>query len=179
MEREASAVLRFRTRRSVRLETTQQLRRLVADRVPDVLSAYQYAPTMTLFGNEEDVIDPNELHFERSYGFSIAYITFRFEKYDLPRFQVTCGRCEIQTPHKFIRAAKVVASAREQIHFWGKPWWLPDFMWSAARATREVDVVCVILPQVVEFLESGSVGGNLCVRQISPDRQSHLAVSGT
>lgn len=106
-------------------------------------------------------VSGNELALERSVGALIDSVTFNFEKYRTPRFQVHAARRQAAAPHEFVRSCNLVARRTQYYHFWGKPWWLPTRLWPNKGSTRAVSAVLIRIDQLLRYLEAGERGPNI------------------
>lgn len=128
--------------------------------VPKVLSA-GYEVQDLFFGDRKDRVSPSEIHFERVEGERINYVTFSFDKYRRPKFQVHFGSRQIVAPFALLSRGNLVSKSGEYYHFWGKPWWLPNSMWSDRCSTNVVQTVAAKLDQVFDYLQTGARGPNI------------------
>ena len=102
-----------------------------------------------------------EIVLERVAGAEVDAVTFNFEKYRSPRFQVHAQRRVQAPPHEFVRSCNLVARRSQYYHFWGKPWGLPPRLWPNAGSLRTIEKVASRLDQLVRFLEHGEIGPNI------------------
>ena len=102
-----------------------------------------------------------ELEFERAVGEFVDTVTFNFDKYRAPRFQVQIARRAASPPNAFVRSCNLVASAKLYLYFWGKPWWYPTAYWPNHRTDRVVEALERHMAQAANFLESGARGPNI------------------
>jgi hypothetical protein len=98
---------------------------------------------------------------ERVTGEVIDSITFNFEKYRTPRFQIHVSRRTLAPSNSFIRAANLVRKNSQYYCFWGKPWWLPTKFWSSTATQRVLEGLLPVLQQVQPFIERGDRGPNI------------------
>lgn len=106
-------------------------------------------------------VPASEIELERVRGDTVDSISFNFEKYLTPRFQVHCHKRKIEPPHEFIRSCNLIRSQRQYYKFWGKPWGLPTRFWPNHMTVRTISFVGSALGQLVRFLESGDLGRNI------------------
>ena len=102
-----------------------------------------------------------ELELERAIGECVDTVTFNFDKYRDPRFQVHVARRAAAPPNAFVRSCSLVANAKQYLYFWGKPWWYPTAYWPEHRADRVIEAIGRHLDQAARFLESGERGPNI------------------
>ena len=103
----------------------------------------------------------SEIVLERVVGEQVDVVTFNFDKYRTPRFQLHAQRRVQAPPHEFVRSCNLVARRSQYYHFWGKPWWLPTRFWSDSGSLRTIGQVSPRLEQLVRFLEHGEIGPNI------------------
>jgi hypothetical protein len=106
-------------------------------------------------------VSGSEVALERTAGTLIDSVTFNFEKYRTPRFQVHAARRQATASHEFVRSCNLVARATQYYHFWGKPWWLPTRLWTENGSTRTVGAVSTKIDQLLRYLEAGERGPNI------------------
>lgn len=106
-------------------------------------------------------VSGSEIALERADGTLIDAITFSFEKYRTPRFQIHAARRGADAPHEFVRSCNLVARPTQYYHFWGKPWWLPTGLWSERRSRRTVGKVSMRIDQLLRYLETAERGPNI------------------
>ena len=94
-------------------------------------------------------------------GEFVDTVTFNFDKYRGPRFQVHIARRAANSANAFVRSCNLVARAKQYFHFWGKPWWFPAAYWSNHRADRVIEAIERHMDQAARFLESGERGPNI------------------
>lgn len=102
-----------------------------------------------------------ELELERAMGEFVDTVTFNFDKYRGPRFQIHVARRAASPPHAFVRSCNLVANSKQYFYFWGKPWWYPTTYWPDHRADRVIESIGRHLDQAARFLESGESGPNI------------------
>jgi hypothetical protein len=139
--------------------------RVLIDGALDVL-----VPTLEAQGFERvgfvrlDSIHPTsgrEIVMERVTGDCVDEVTFNFDRFRRPRFQVQFSRRELSEPHRLIRSANLVRKSTQYYHFWGKPWWLPTRLWPVGASQRALKQVKSYLSQIRPFLESAERGPNI------------------
>ena len=102
-----------------------------------------------------------EFEIERLVGDVADIVTFNFDKYHRPRFQVHAARRALAPPHEFVRSCNLVAKKSQYVYFWGAPALLPSAWWSNALSDRTVERMSNRIHQVIDFLESGERGQNV------------------
>lgn len=123
-----------------------------------------------------DSVDPPpySIRVQRPMPFGITqYISIGFEKRHRTRFQVHFGSKESASPYGWKRAGALVwkgGSELDKYRWWGTKWWQPN---SVAKFNRDVDRVALLIPQAIDFLETGIAGENVFSVPITgslPDR---------
>jgi len=109
----------------------------------------------------ERVVSMNSIELERSVNDQIDSLDVSFAKYGEPKFQIGFSRREENKPYKFIRTGCLVKKSKQYYFFWGKPWWIPMSLWGESNSKKTIDEIMSLLPQIVEFLESGTRGKNI------------------
>lgn len=109
----------------------------------------------------ESPVSGSEIVLERVSGALVDSITFNFEKYRTPRFQLHASRREAAAPHQFVRSCNLVAGGSQYYHFWGKPWWLPTRFWHEYGSKRTIEAVSARSCQLIRYLETGDRGPNI------------------
>ena len=89
-----------------------------------------------------DAVSAREICLQRSCGNEIDVVTFNFDKYHRPSFQVHLHRRETRSPHSWVRAGNLVRTPSQYLHFWGKPWWSPTRLCSNAIPDRAMRQTC-------------------------------------
>jgi hypothetical protein len=97
----------------------------------------------------------SEIRLEVEEHAEIISVTFKFDKYHRPAFQVHLARRRAEPPHSWVRSANVVRRPGQFYCFWGKPGWLPTRLWSVRMSEQAVDRVAGHLGQALAFLENG------------------------
>lgn len=111
--------------------------------------------------NTEWPVSMNEIRLERIVGNVIDSICVGFAKHGTAKFQIRISRRELNSPHEFIRDSCLVKKSNQRYFLWGKPWWHPLIFWGESRSIKTVDEIMPLLPQILEFLESGTRGKNI------------------
>lgn len=137
----------------------------LAHRVENVLvPAYVAAGfhrTAIFLNNPADPVSGREINLERAMGDDVAYVTFSFDKYRMPRFQIRVGRVRPKQDPTWVWSANVVKKRSQYFYFWGKPWWLPVGWWSNGMTSRLIERVLAKTPEVLVFLEEGRRSSSL------------------
>jgi hypothetical protein len=113
------------------------------------------------FWQPDDPVSGSDITLERRTGSEIEEITFNFDKYHRPTFQLHLHRRVFPPPHQWVRSANLVRNNRQYYHFWGKPWWMPTRFWSEHMSERTVDKLAGHFDQMLAFLEHGERGANI------------------
>ncbi|PSJ42869.1 hypothetical protein [Allosphingosinicella deserti] len=108
-----------------------------------------------------DPVSGREIHLERAARGDIQSITFAFDKYRRPAFQIHIQQRNAGAPGDFVRAANLVRRPHQHLYFWGKPWWLPARFWSDRMSRRTVAYLVGKLDQALAFLDDGHRGPNI------------------
>ncbi len=109
----------------------------------------------------ERIVSMNSIELERVINDQIDSLDVSFAKYGEPKFQIGFSRREASKPHKFIRSGCLVKKSKQYYFFWGKPWWFPMSFWSESNSRKTIDEIMSLMPQILEFLESGARGKNI------------------
>ena len=102
-----------------------------------------------------DAVSAREICLQRSCGNEIDVVTFNFDKYHRPSFQVHLHRRETRSPHSWVRAGNLVRTPSQYLHFWGKPWGLPTRYWTEHMSARTIKCVGGMTNGALAFLERG------------------------
>ena len=140
---------------------TRFLSSMVEARLSSLLEAQGFSRVEYSLRQLDRPVSGRELEFERWEASLVDSLTFNFDKYGAPRFQVIFSRREAEQPCAFLQAGNLVASRRQYFHFWGKPWWLPAFLWSQDASLRTIVSVEHRLAQALDFLATGQRGINI------------------
>jgi hypothetical protein len=133
----------------------------VSSELVPVFESFGFERVNIHLGDPEVPVSGSELTLERVSGGVVDSITFNFEKYRTPRFQLHASRREAAAPHQFIRSCNLVARGSQYYHFWGKPWWLPTRLWSECGSKRTIESVSSRLFQLIRYLDTGERGPNI------------------
>lgn len=106
----------------------------------------------------------NVIELERRDRHVVDSLTFRFDKYLGPRFQVHGCRRSPAAPSSIRRSANLVARGSQYYHFWGRPWWLPTALWPASLVDATADRILHGITDLVLFLETGERGRHVSRR---------------
>jgi hypothetical protein len=105
-----------------------------------------------------DKVPGNVIELERWSSDVVDSLTFRFDKYLGPRFQVHGTRRIAGAANTLLRGANLVERPPQYYRFWGKAWWLPAGLWPAASVDATIDQVLNGIADLVRFLETGDRG---------------------
>ena len=125
------------------------------------IEAYGFFRVEVCLQKNDDIVAANEIRLERINGNSVDSIYIKFDKYGRIKFQIGFYRRNMNLPDQFVRARHLVKSANQYYFWWGKPWWVPETLWSESSSQRIISELVKILPQIQEFLDSGSCGRNV------------------
>lgn len=140
---------------------THELCTLVLHRSIPRLASAGFRPVECTLGNSDWPVSGREVELERLGAGYIDSVTFNFDKYMRPRFQVHASRRSAEPPHRFIHAGNLVSRRSQYYHYWGKPWWLPSGLWSTGRSAASAAQVEACLGQLLRLLENGERGANI------------------
>jgi hypothetical protein len=152
---------RFRKWQNLAPPQTRFVASAVESTIVPVLESAGFERVDVHLRDPEWPVSGSELALERGDGTLIDSVTFNFEKYRTPRFQVHAARRRATAPHEFVRSCNLVARAVQYYHFWGKPWWLPTRLWTENGSKRTVGVVLTKIDQLLRYLEAGERGPNI------------------
>jgi hypothetical protein len=131
----------------------------LADQVSSVLVPIfvenGFSRVATYMRDPADMVSAREIRLERSREEEIEGVTINFDKFRRPRFQVSVDRRHAAEAHDWVRAANIVKRPRQDICFWGSPWWLPTRLWSPACSRRIVKRLRATAPDMLAFLDDG------------------------
>jgi len=102
-------------------------------------------------GDEKNLVQGNELRLEKLYEDRICSISIFFDKYNDARFQISMIKNESTGNKKIIDSAHLVSKCGEYFHFWGRPWWIPSFMWSKDSVKNAVEEIVKYTPQIMDY----------------------------
>jgi hypothetical protein len=106
-------------------------------------------------------VSGREIELERWSDSTVDSVTFNFDKYGSPRFQVHLSKRLAEQPHDFVWSSNLVARGSKYLYFWGKPWWVPISLWSHQASLRTIANVECCLGQVLAFISTGERGNNI------------------
>lgn len=89
------------------------------------------------------------------------FIYVGFDKYHRTRFQILFGTKGTSPPHRWIRAGALVwknGSELQEYKWWGAKWWQPN---KVKAFNREIGKAAELMPQVLDYLNSGTVGSHI------------------
>jgi hypothetical protein len=151
---------RFKKWQNLLPRQTRYLSSMVDGRLVPALESMGFQRVDVSLHDPEMPVPGKEIELERVIGELLDSISFNFEKYGSPRFQVHCARRQLET-NEFVRSCNLVARSKQYYHFWGKPWWLPTRWWLDSASQRAVTSVETRLVQLISFLERGEIGANI------------------
>lgn len=137
---------------------TRLLSTLVVSELVPLLEAHGFCRVAHSLRQPDQPVSGRELELERWGAESVDTVTFNFDKYGAPRFQVQLSRRSADPPHAWVRSANLVRRPSQYLHFWGKPWWLPEGLWSERASRRVVGRMEHVLPDALAFLDHGERG---------------------
>lgn len=137
------------------------LSELLESRIAPIFEAQGFKRVGIALGRADEPVDSNELRFEREGERVIDTVTIWFDKHNRPRFQLGFSRRIRAAPNDFIRSAKLTSRPGKYLHFWGKPIFLPRWLWSDRSASREIERIHRNVEQIAPFLETGKRGRNI------------------
>jgi len=143
---------------------TRLLTTLVASQVVPRLEAQGFNRVSHSLRQPDQSVSGREIELERWAGDSVDTVTFNFDKYAAPRFQVQLSRRSSEPPHAWVRSANLVRHPSQYLHFWGKPWWLPAALWSERASRRVIACVESALPDALAFVDHGERGRHISRR---------------
>ena len=135
--------------------STRLLSSLVASQLVPLVEAHGFERVSCSLRQPDQRVSGREIELERWAGGCADTVTFNFDKYGAPRFQVHLSRRSSEPPHEWIRSANLVRHPGQYLHFWGKPWWVPSVLWSGRASRQVVSRVECALPGALVFLASG------------------------
>jgi len=144
--------------------STRLLSTLVASQLVPLLEAQGFRRVSHSLRQPDQTVSSREIELERWAGDSVDTVTFNFDKYAAPRFQVQLSRRSSEPPHAWVRSANLVRRPGQYLHFWGKPWWLPTALWSERASRRVVAYVESVLAGALAFMDHGERGRHLSRR---------------
>lgn len=129
----------------------------MADLVEEVLVAklvdQGFSRVSIFYGDPQNRVLGREIHLELTEGTDTLSVTFNFDKWRLPRFQVHLARRSKRD--QIVWSANLVRKSTQFYHFWGKPFWWPSRLWSQRKTKLVVRDVEARLPEAINFLERG------------------------
>ena len=143
---------------------TRLLSTLVASQLVPFLEARRFCRVSHSLRQPDQPVSGREIELERWAGEFVDTVTFNFDKYAAPRFQVQLSRRSSEPPYAWVRSANLVGRPSQYLHFWGKPWWLPGVLWSERASRRVVANVEAALPSALAFVDHGERGRHISRR---------------
>jgi hypothetical protein len=156
-----------------KVKMTRFLKAQIWARLVPLLQAHGFEPVRFSLNRKDEPVNVEEICTERTRGDYIDTVYVMFAKYSRPTFQVGFSRRLSQFPNEWVRAGNLVKNPNQYFCFWGKKWWIPNALWSDARASATVEAVTALTDQIFEFLDTGAKGKNISrkadVRSINAD----------
>jgi len=131
------------------------LAKLVEEQLVPAYLAVGFDRTSVYMNDPTDMVSGREIHLERQLNGEVQFVTFNFDKYRRPAFQVHVGCRSTTSDRTWIRSANVVKRRGELLHFWGKPRWLPVQWWTEGMSSRVIGQLVAQKADVLAFLEDG------------------------
>lgn len=110
------------------------------------------------FGDATSPVQGGELRFERPVGDHVDVIVVDFDKYASPRVQVVFSRRLRSDARQFVRSGRLVKRSSQFYYEWGKPRWMPLWLWSERRSVGVVQRIAAGIEPVIQFLDTGLRG---------------------
>jgi hypothetical protein len=107
------------------------------------------------YPGESEPVSAQEIVLARLSDDQISCVTFIFDKYHRPAFQVNLLRGKIAPPHQIMIVGNLVARPSRHLQFWGKPWWWPTSLWPALMTRKQVARVAARQADALVFMETG------------------------
>ena len=161
MDSKSASSTRFEKWQRLARPGTRVLSALVASQLVPILEAQGFQRVTHSFRQRDQPVSGRELALERWAGDCVDSVTFNFDKYGGPRFQVHLSRRFPEPPHTWVRSANLVRHQGQYLHYWGKPWWLPTALWSEWASRRVIARVESALPSALAFLDQGVLGSHI------------------
>jgi hypothetical protein len=146
---------RFKNWQNLCPASTRFLSSLVDARLTPALGEAGFNRVDVSLGHSDAPASGSSIEFERWAPTWVDSVTINFDKYHAPRFQVHGSRRLIDSANTFVRSANLVIRASQYLHFWGKPWWMPNAFWTRAASLRTAGAVERDMNQLLRFLETG------------------------
>lgn len=142
-------------------QQTQFLSKLTEQQIIPFFESIGFQRVDICLNDSERPVAMDSIELERIINDQIDSVDVSFAKYGEPKFQIGFSRREVSKPYKFIRSGCLVKKPSQYYFFWGKPWWCPLSFWSESNSIKIIDEIMPLLPQILEFLESGVRGKNI------------------
>lgn len=139
----------------------QYLCEVIEARLVPLIESYGFSQVEICLQNSDDLVAANEIRLEKVVGDKIDSIYIFFDKYGRAKFQIAFNRKNLNLPNEFVPSRHLVKSSSQYYFWWGKPWWFPMSFWSESNSIKTIDEIMSLLPQILEFLESGTRGKNI------------------
>ncbi len=145
-------------------EKTRVLSTLVVSELVPLLEAHGFCHVAHSLRQPDQLVSGRELELERWGAESVDTVTFNFDKYGAPRFQVHLSRRLSDPPHAWVRSANLVRRPSQYLCFWGKPWCIPEGLWPEGASRRVVGRIKHALPDALALLDHGERGTHISRR---------------
>ena len=146
---------RFSTWSNLGGSSMRALVNLVEEQLVPAYLAVGFGRTSVYMNDPTDRVSGREIHLERQGTGEVQFVTFNFDKYRRPAFQVHIGCRSTTSDRAWIRSANVVKRRGQLPHFWGKPRWLPMQLWTEGMSSRVIDQLAAKTAEVLVFLGGG------------------------
>jgi hypothetical protein len=130
---------------------------LIASVIPRIRAA-GFEAVGCCFDDATSPVQGGELRFERTVGDHVDVIVVDFDKYASPRVQVAFSRRPRSEVSQFVRSGRLVKRSAQFYCEWGKPRWMPLWLWSERRSAGVVRQIAAGIEPVVRFLDTGLRG---------------------
>lgn len=142
-------------------QKTQYLCEVIDTKLVPLIESYGFAQVEICLQNSDELVAANEIRLEKVVGDKIDSIYIFFDKYGGAKFQIAFNRKDLNLQNEFVPSSHLVKSSSQYYFWWGKPWWFPMSFWSSSNSKKTIDEIMPLLPQILEFLESGIRGKNI------------------
>lgn len=142
-------------------ETTRQMIDSVLQDIAPLIENFGFVRAEYMFTNEKAAIPMGEVVFERKVDSFMDYIHVAFDKSGKPKLQVYFYRRDLNKAGEILRSASLVKTKGQYLYFWGKPWWMPLWLYNRSKVNDCISTLARLFPQVLSFLESGDRGSNV------------------
>jgi hypothetical protein len=140
---------------------TKYLCELIENQLVPLIHSYGFKQVEVSLLKDDDLVAANEIRMERIVNDNIDSIYIFFDKYERAKFQIGFNRKSIKLLNEFVPTRHLVKDPSQYYFWWGKPWWYPLSFWGESNSKKTIDEIMPLLPQILEFLESGNRGKNI------------------